>query len=91
MNRKKTVIPILVIFILVVNIVVSTVYEGFMSFAVDTEGESNMNVSVDSTDLSNIKINMGGNFESNIVSIRYTDGGHVSKDEVIDYFNNSSN
>lgn len=91
MNRKKIIIPLLIIFILFINILASTIYEGFISFAVDTEGESNVDVSVDSTDLNNIKITMGGNFDSNIVSIKYTDGGRVSKDEVIDYFNNSSN
>ena len=91
MNRKKIIIPLLIIFILFINILASTIYEGFISFAVDTEGKSNVDVSVDSTDLNNIKITMGGNFDSNIVSIKYTDGGRVSKDEVIDYFNNSSN
>ena len=88
MNKKKA-IPLLIIVILLINVLLPTVYKGFISYAEDADGS--FNVEVDSSDISNIKIKAGGNFSSKITSIKYTDGGKIEKDEVVDYFNDSKN
>ena len=86
MNRKKIFVPLLIIFILIINMLVSTIYTGFMSFAVDTDGIS---ASVDTSDINNIKLTLGGNVEGNIISIKYTDV-YISINEALDYFDNPS-
>ena len=88
MNKKKA-IPLLIIVMLLINVLLPTVYKGFISYAEDADGS--FNVEVDSSDISNIKIKAGGNFSSKITSIKYTDGGKIEKDEVVDYFNDSKN
>ena len=88
MNKRKA-IPLLIVVILLINVLLSTVYKGFISYAEDADGS--FNVEVDSSDISNIKIKAGGNFSSKITSIKYTDGGKIEKDKVVDYFNDSKN
>ena len=53
MNKRKA-IPLLIVVILLINVLLSTVYKGFISHAEDADGS--FNVEVDSSDISNIKI-----------------------------------